>query len=241
MNLLVAGALLLLLATGALAEPDWPLHALQRSPACASIHNELLCARAIEALQLTNSRGLARRMGDTLTVQLTDRRQLTFGDSLWTRGPDGMSPVGQSTRHSFLGYFESINSVLVHLIAHEDRQLLLIDRASGDETPLEGVPVFSPSGQRFFVATDFILHGNHLQIWRAQDRIMEFDFHSYEWRFPNAHWVGEATIAVTSAATANSPDFLTGTDTLQLTRVDTSWSLVEVLPANILDSDLPSR
>lgn len=239
MNLAAAGIIILTLAHAALAE-SWPLHALQRSPACASIHNELLCARAIEAQQLTNHRDVARRIGDTLVLELTDQRQLAFGDSLWMADPDGMPAAWQSTRHSFLGYFRPIDAVLIHLIAQEDRQLLLIDRASGEETPLEGVPLFSPSHERFLVATDFILHENYLQIWRARDRTVEFDFHSYEWRFPTANWVGEETISVTGTATANSADFLSGTDQLQLTRSATSWSLTEVIPARVLNSDLPS-
>ena len=66
----VLGLLVLATPVQSQLSQAWPNHALQRSPLCETIHNELLCARAIEAVQLPLSQGVVSRHGDTLSVRL---------------------------------------------------------------------------------------------------------------------------------------------------------------------------
>ena len=59
----VLGLLVLATPVQSQLSQAWPNHALQRSPLCETIHNELLCARAIEAVQLPLSQGWSADTG----------------------------------------------------------------------------------------------------------------------------------------------------------------------------------
>ena len=62
----VLGLLVLATPVQSQLSQAWPNHALQRSPLCETIHNELLCARAIEAVQLPLVKGGQQTRGHTL-------------------------------------------------------------------------------------------------------------------------------------------------------------------------------
>ena len=94
---------LLVLATpvqGQLSQA-WPNHALQRSPLCETIHNELLCARAIEAVQLPLSQGWSADTGTHSRfvstrpdfLQFSEVLELSWNDSSWALDAAGADPA----------------------------------------------------------------------------------------------------------------------------------------------------
>lgn len=215
-------ALLCWLPTTVCAQPwQWPAYSLFRSESCDRIRNELLCARAIEGAQiLAGSRDFSRR-GDTLRVRLTSGERV-FVDSVWRTA--SQSPFAFS-RVSFLGVVPGLDVALVHRIADEQRQLLWIDRASGEMFDIPETPLLSPTNRHVALLSDYTLRGNELQIRDATDLTMEFRLQSYTHRFPDARWMSDDTLRFTRTVTAKSPDFPSLFETMQLARSDTGWVL----------------
>ncbi len=140
-------------------------HAVPLSPAevtklCNEVEGLAQCGRLVEAEQLKRLPGLAVREGSTLRVTLYPTGSVTFTDIDTRSG---------GSSFAFWDHFSSIDATLLYTTKDDDASFVLLQRATGKQTPLPSEPVLAPDRQRFATA-DFCETRceNRLVVWRIR-------------------------------------------------------------------------
>ncbi|HVO87500.1 MAG TPA: hypothetical protein VMV45_03080 [Casimicrobiaceae bacterium] len=143
---------------------------------CTGADDRAQCGRRIEEMQLARLPNLARRDGDTLTVNLFPAGTKVYRDNVQTHG---------EKTYALWDYFDWINAVLLFTTDGERSGFLLLQRASGRDFALPSDPALSPDRKRLATA-DFCRSAcdNEVVVWRVdRDRIAR----ELSWR-PSAPW-----------------------------------------------------
>jgi hypothetical protein len=116
---------------------------------------------------IRNGRAIPNSAG--LTLVLSSGRHLSMVNN--TRGcpiDDRILDDGHCYRYSLVADMPARHVFIVREAYYEGESLFLIDDRTGRQTGLDGMPVFSPDGSRFFVADDETAgdHDNNLEVWR---------------------------------------------------------------------------
>lgn len=122
-------------------------------------------------------RAIPNRAG--ITLVLTGGRHLTMTDN--TRGcPIDAHELddGHCYRYRLLADLPRQHAFIVREAYYEGESLFLVDDRTGRQIGIDGMPVFSPDGERFFIADDDDAndHDNNLEIWRrdGDDAVLEW-------------------------------------------------------------------
>jgi hypothetical protein len=140
---------------------------------CGEAEGPAHCGRLVESEQLKRLPGLATRDGNRLRITLFPSGMTEFAD---VETPSG------GTSYALWDYFNELNAVVLWTTKDEDTGFLLLQRASGKQTPLPAEPVVSPDRQRLATA-DFCPTRceNRLAVWRvSRDGVRR----ELEWRAP---------------------------------------------------------
>ncbi len=131
-------------------------------PGCAD--NAMCAARAAEPRLLAVGR--AERHGDDLVLIPAHGERQVFTDNKQACDADD---VDHCTGFALMGGFAKSNAWAVQQFYYEGSGFLLVDDRSGRQTRLNGMPFFSPEGDRFLVAPydeENDPGPNNLEIWR---------------------------------------------------------------------------
>ena len=127
--------------------------------ACAGAEDASHCGRLVEARQLARLPGLARRVGNILTVSLFPSGSTSFTDS--------DDPI-RGRSYSLWDYLDNINSAVLYVTAGDDSGFTLLQRATGRLVELPAEPQLSPDHQRFAVADVCAQRcSNEITVWRV--------------------------------------------------------------------------
>ena len=133
-------------------------------------------------LRAATRAGRAVPDGAGLTLVLVSGRHLRMTND--TRGcpqdEHGLDD-GHCYRYGLVQDLPDQHAFIVREAYYEGDSLLLIDDRTGRQTALDGMPVFSPDGTRFFVNDDDEAndHDNNLEVWRRDG-----DVAVLEWAHP---------------------------------------------------------
>ncbi len=127
-----------------------------------------------------------------LTLVLTNGKRLSLAN-LTAGCPTGDKQLDDANcKHYLLAAdLPAQHAFVVQVLYYEGAGQLLIDDGSGRQTDIDGMPVFSPDGSRFFINDDDELndHDNNLEIWRRDG-----DSASLEWAHPYQQVYVEAPV-----------------------------------------------
>ena len=124
---------------------------------------------ADDVLREATRAGRAIPDGSGLSLVLTSGRHLRMINN--TRGcprDDQGFDDGHCYRYVLVGDLPEQHAFIVGEDYAKGESLFLIDDRTGRQTPLDGMPAFSPDGTRFFVTDDdeANTHDNNIEIWR---------------------------------------------------------------------------
>jgi hypothetical protein len=153
-------------------------HAATLSPAeitklCGEAEGPAHCGRLVETEQLKRLPSLAVREGNTLKLSLFPSGSVQFSDV--------DSPSG-GTSYALWDYISEVNAAVLWTTRDDDIGFLVVQRATGRQTPLPAEPILAPDRQRFATA-DFCPTRceNVLAVWRVtRDGIRR----ELEWKAP---------------------------------------------------------
>ena len=157
-----------------------PLSQAELTKLCSEAEGVAHCGRLVEAEQLKRLPGLAVREGNTLRVTLFPTGNVTFTDV--------DTPSGGSS-FALWDHYSAINATLLFTTKDDDAGFVLLQRATGKQTPLPSEPALAPDRQRFATA-DFCETRceNRLVVWRiARDGVSR----EVEWK-PADAWADAA-------------------------------------------------
>ena len=135
-----------------------------------------------DVLQAAMRAGRAIPDGEGLSLVLTSGRHVRMTNN--TRGcprdEHGLDD-GNCYRYSLVADLPDQHAFIVAEDYYEGESLLLVDDRTGRQTGLDGMPVFSPDGARFFINDDDEAndHDNNIEIWRRDG-----DAATIEWSHP---------------------------------------------------------
>ena len=124
---------------------------------------------AADVLQEAMRAGRAIPDGAGLSLVLTSGRHLRMINN--TRGcprDDQGLDDGHCYRYALVGDLPDQHAFIVSEAYYEGESLFLVDDRTGRQTGIDGIPVFSPDGSRFFIDDDDEAndHDNNIEIWR---------------------------------------------------------------------------
>ena len=187
-----------LMSTSAGAAPLSPAEVVKL---CGDAEGIAHCGRLVEAEQLKRLPGLATRDGSTLRVTLFPAGSVTFSDV--------DTPSGGSS-YALWDNLSEINAAVLFVTKDDDASFILLQRATGRQTPLPAEPVLAPDRQRFATA-DYCAARceNRIAIWRvARDGVVrEAEWKPAEsWSDATVRWKDAGTLVVeyTAAGAADS-------------------------------------
>jgi hypothetical protein len=168
-----------------------PLTADEIRKLCTDADGPASCGRRIEAEQQKRLPGLVKREGDVLVVSLFPSGSTTFTDTA--------TPAGGKS-FALWDSLSEINAVVLWTMSDDDTGFLLLQRATGRQTPLPAEPVLSPDRQRLATA-DFCPKRctNLLTVWRVNREgvVREADWRpETAWSDAAVTWKGEAAVAL---------------------------------------------
>ncbi|MEO8506294.1 MAG: hypothetical protein ABI593_01535 [Betaproteobacteria bacterium] len=151
-----AAALFVFVAGTAPAAQPTPERVLEL---CAQVESPAHCGRVVEAEQLKALPNLAVRDGDTLKVSLFPSGSREFVDNL---------ARNSERSYALWDYWSPVNAVVLFVAAGDTTSYALLQRATGNLTPLPAEPVLAPDRQRLAVA-DFCAKQctNEVTVWRV--------------------------------------------------------------------------
>jgi hypothetical protein len=151
-----AMALFIFVAGAAPAAPPTPERVLEL---CAQVESPAHCGRVVEAEQLKALPNLAVRNGDTLKVSLFPSGSREFVDSL---------ARNSERSYALWDYWSPVNAVVLFVAAGDATSYALLQRATGNLTPLPAEPSLAPDRQRLAVADFCAKHcTNEITVWRV--------------------------------------------------------------------------
>ncbi len=164
------------------------------------------CVDSIEARALSCSDRTARRVGDTLFVQLGTGREITFIDDQTSEAPGGFhyaGRIGRAAFHVIESYGHEVYPVWIVINARTGRQIV----AYSD------IPVVSPDTARFATAAGdwnncAELDQPRMEVWRLTDTLPLLEWRLDAWNCKTQTGWGPT-----------DPNWL-GSDTLRFTRND---------------------
>jgi hypothetical protein len=157
-----------------------PLSPMEVTKLCSEAEGLAHCGRLVEAEQLKRLPGLAVRDGNTLRVTLFPSGSITFTD---------VDTASGGNTFALWDHYSGINATLLFATKDDDASFVLLQRATGKQTPLPSEPALAPDRQRFATA-DFCESRceNRLVVWRiARDGAVR----EAEWR-PADAWADAA-------------------------------------------------
>lgn len=136
-----------------------PLSQNEVTKLCSDAEGLAHCGRLVESTQLQRLPGLAVREGSTLRVSLFPTGHVSFTD---------VDSASGGTSFSLWDHYSSINATLLFTTRDDDASFVLLNRATGKQTPLPSEPAIAPDRQRFATA-DFCENRceNRLVVWRV--------------------------------------------------------------------------
>ncbi len=124
---------------------------------------------AADVLREATRAGRATPDGAGLSLVLTSGRHLRMVNNTrgCPRGDQGLDD-GNCYRYVLLGDLPEQHAFIVGEDYYEGESLFLVDDRTGRQTGIDGIPVFSPDGSRFFINDDDEAndHDNNIEIWR---------------------------------------------------------------------------
>ena len=135
---------------------------------------------AADVLREAMRAGRAIPDGSGLSLVLTSGRHLRMTNNVrgCPREAHGFDD-GNCYRYSLVADMPDQHAFIVAEDYAEGESLLLIDDRTGRQTGLDGMPVFSPDGARFFINDEARDHDNNIEIWRRDG-----DGATIEWSHP---------------------------------------------------------
>lgn len=206
-GLVLAGALI---STGAGAAALSPAEIVKL---CGEAEGLAHCGRLVEAEQLKRLPGLASRDGTTLRVSLFPAGSVAFPD---------VDTMSGGTAYALWDNLSEINAAVLFVTKDDDASFILLQRATGRQTPLPAEPALAPDRQRLATA-DFCAARceNRVAVWRvARDGVVR----ETEWR-PAESW-SDASVRWKDAGTLvieYTPAGATESTTLERRLSDPGW------------------
>jgi hypothetical protein len=135
-----------------------PLSQAEVTKLCNEAEGLAHCGRLVEAEQLKRLPGLAVRDGNTLRISLFPAGQVTFTD---------VDTLAGGSSFALWDHYSGINATLLFTTKDDDASFVLLQRATGKQTPLPSEPALAPDRQRLATA-DFCETRceNRLVVWR---------------------------------------------------------------------------
>ncbi len=151
---------------------------------CRTIQNTQECARAIEAQQLRQSAGRARRQNGALQLRLSSGRWLTVANDTTSEWPSWFE---------YLGYLKSMEHFVLWQQHPEGNSIRLVNASNGKAVSVDDMPIVSPDRRRFLTASLDLESGfnpNRLVVWRLKpDTILqEATFGADDWGADSVVW-----------------------------------------------------
>jgi hypothetical protein len=131
---------------------------------CAA--NAMCAARAAEPAAIDAARGLALRQGDDLVLHPANTAAFTLTDR---KAACDAADTVQCQGYALMQFHARAHALVVQRFLYEGSSFFLIDSATGRQTQLAGMPVFSPDGREFLVAPydeENDAGPDNLEIWR---------------------------------------------------------------------------
>ena len=158
---------------------------------CGEAEGLAHCGRLVEAEQLKRLPNLATRDGTTLRVRLFPDGSVTFTD---------VDTLSGGSSFALWDDIPQINAAVLFVTRDDDASFVLLQRATGKQTPLPAEPVLSPDRQRLATA-DFCATRceNSLVVWRVtRDGVTrEAEWKPAEaWSDATVRWKDTATLVV---------------------------------------------
>jgi hypothetical protein len=180
--------------------------------------------RAVEAETLKQPGIGARRDGDRLTLRLSNRAERILRDKPECR------TVAQEARCETYIFIVHARSQHLFVVAHgfyESVEYLLIDDRSGQQSVIDGFPIFSPSGRYVLQITPDNSDGDPLVLWRRSGRrfvrawagsLAPF---GVEPDYELVDWPTDSRLRLGGHPTSGSSDGLL----VELSKIDARWRL----------------
>lgn len=196
--------------TGAIA---LPLSLDEIAAVCGGGPGPENCARRIEAVQLKRLPDLAKRDGATLAVSLYPSGTMAFTDADTRNG---------ERTYSLYDYVSEINAVVLYVTDGAASSFALLQRATGQATPLPADPHLSPDRQNLLTADFCAEHcTGELAVWRVtRDGVRK----TLAWR-PREPWIDAAATwkDANTIAIEYTPAGQQKTSALERSLADADW------------------
>lgn len=161
----------------------------------------ITCADDREKECLDRMQGIASRSGDLLTLRLLDGQEKTFRSR-----PDACQDddVAHCVTSTIAAYLPALGYVAIRHLYYEGDGGEIVSLRTGESTPLDAEPQFSPDGKRFVILPDtaHFRYDFDFAIWSMQaDRPVEEFRNAKEqnnadhWSLEN--WVSDEELAFT--------------------------------------------
>lgn len=175
----------------ALSAQAVPLPRDEIAKLCGDAEDPAHCGRLVEAEQLKRLPGLATRDGATLRLTLFPSGSVTFTD---VDAPSG------GASFALWDYINELNAAVLWTTKDDDVGFVIVQRATGKQTPLPSEPVVAPDRQRFATA-DFCPTRceNKLVVWKVSREgvVRELEWRSDEpWADAGVRWKDAQTLVV---------------------------------------------
>lgn len=190
-----------------------PLSPAEVTKLCTDAEGPVDCGRRVEAEQLKRLPGLATREGNTLKLTLFPSGSVSLSD---------VDTLSGGTSYALWDYFSELNATVLWTTKDDDSGFLLLQRASGRQTPLPSEPILAPDRQRF-VTADFCATRceNLLAVWRvSRDGVRrEAEWKpSQPWSDAGVRWKDADTLLVEYTDAASN-----AAGTIERKLADPSW------------------
>jgi hypothetical protein len=158
---------------------------------CGEAEGLAHCGRLVETEQLKRLPGLAIRDSNTLRVTLFPGGEVTFTD---------VDTLSGGTTFALWDHYSAINATLLYTTKDDDAGFVLLQRATGKQTPLPSEPALAPDRQRLATA-DFCETRceNRLVVWRIgrDGAVREAEWKPADvWADAAVRWKDPATLIV---------------------------------------------
>ena len=158
---------------------------------CGDAEDPAHCGRLVEAEQLKRLPGLAARDGATLRLSLFPSGSVAFTD---------VDAPGGGSSYALWDYINELNAAILWTTKDDDVGFLIVQRATGRQTPLPSEPVVAPDRQRIATA-DFCATRceNKLVVWRVSREGVqrELEWRADEpWADASVRWKDAQTLVV---------------------------------------------
>jgi len=187
-------ALLLALGAPVLIGPAWSQDTLPHAP--------IVCTKdsAGETACLQKLRGHFTRTANTLTLKLDGGKSKTYVDNAAACDGENVE-ASKCLVYTLRGYFPRTQSYLVEKALYECGNYLFVSRRTGSETPMQEVPVLSPSAKYLLSIdqSDACEREHDIAIWSLLTDPPTLDFKYKAERYENWEvkaWTNDAHISM---------------------------------------------